>query len=311
MLLAGCHNTMSGNVEESKIINNTNNLKIYYKSSLWKRKFLLGVLVVEDSLGLFKALALLGVNPEIKKIDYSFNYFTKIIINYLPEILKLIEVITNCLLCSNIFRCPFSAAELSFRPLGVLGVLGEAATVSSCSNTPLYASGLKSGPKNVFPTTLNTWGLDGTDIALGELHSSGLNCGNEENFISKLTCSKTRSIPSSIFFLKKLRLADGDTGISSVASSTKSESLSGNCLLCKGALPNCAGVGARTNGFSSISFFDTLELSSLKSNIIGELFSLESAYCDFSKDIRFSSLSALITISGSRTYFVFMTNGLF
>jgi len=34
-----------------------------------------------------------------------------------------------------------------------------------------------------------------------------------------------------------------------------------DCLLCKGALPNCAGVGARTNGFSSMSFF---EVSSLK-----------------------------------------------
>lgn len=27
-----------------------------------------------------------------------------------------------------------------------------------------------------------------------------------------------------------------------------------DCLLCNGALPNCAGVGARTNGLSSTSF---------------------------------------------------------
>lgn len=161
-----------------------------------------------------------------------------------------------------------------------------------------------------------TLGLDDTDIALGLWHSSGLNSGNEENFFSKLTVSSTLSIPSSTFFLKKLRFPDVEPGVSGTSQSSLSSptivsvmvwefSLSTcdgfetgtaekkthlsiqmstkiistevlqkqndmlekkvsifcikdsyapwDCLLCKGALPNWAGVGARTNAWFSAS----------------------------------------------------------
>lgn len=50
---------------------------------------------------------------------------------------------------------------------------------------------------------MKTRGDDGTEIALGDWHSSGLNCGSVLNFFSKSTCLSTLSISSGLTFLKK------------------------------------------------------------------------------------------------------------
>lgn len=50
---------------------------------------------------------------------------------------------------------------------------------------------------------MKTRGDDGTEIALGDWQSSGLNWGRVLNFFSKSTCLRTLSISSGLTFLKK------------------------------------------------------------------------------------------------------------
>lgn len=147
------------------------------------------------------------------------------------------------------------------------------------------------------------WGEPGTEltfgVCIGVLEGaglpieSGLYSGRFSNFSSKLTCSKTLSIPSSTFFLKKLFLALGEGGtdegrlwrpicvwdppdvsfccggpilesgeVGDPGSDRLVDCPNDESLLCLGALPNCAGVGAKINfGLFSESFSSSLEFN--------------------------------------------------